>query len=211
MITAQHSFAVESALWNSQDFYELDLRDSLEEPDREGSTVLERALVAVGENDAILNHLRHMVITSLSSYQEIVDLTACRHLKTFAEVMVRQRTAQQQSLYDAIEYLSSGDEDDFPDSLSALRSLWRCAIWNLEQNKPAVFVDYLELAEELLEEACLTAAATLSKDPLAAELRAIAVTVCGARSVAEDFATDLIEDSTPPVAVTNPLPADPAV
>jgi hypothetical protein len=148
-------------------------------------------LGASEEQDAILTHLRDMIVSSLSGYQEIFELAPTDHIRTFAEVVGRQRSAQQHALYEHIEHLNSEPDRQDRESLSALRSTWRRAIWCLEQRDYEGFAGRLEVAEELLEEAFLSASESLQDSSLAADLRDYAVMVCGARTICEELPDEL--------------------
>jgi hypothetical protein len=113
------------------------------------------------------------------------------HLSSFCDVVVRQRTAQQNALYEVMGYFSANDEDESTESLSVLRSLWRGAIWNLEQGHRGLLLEYAERAESLLEEAYLSAAQALGDNQLAGELRDYAVMVCGSRALIEELADSM--------------------
>jgi|GEM_PF-4997800 len=142
------------------------------------------------DRDALLNQLLHMTLSSLSSYQEIVDLATNNHLQSFAEVMVRQRSAQYLDLQHHLEHIEI-DPAEHDDALSELRCAWRLAVWNLEQDRHATFAQHAERAESLLEEAFLTAANAIHDAEWEHMLTDFAVMVCGARSVWEDLANDM--------------------
>jgi hypothetical protein len=198
MITTHHSFVVHNQMetnpWAADDIYDLALPDATEEMgDSDGRPT--RILAGDSdETDSILNHLRHLTVSSLSSYQEIAEFSTDGHLKSLAEVIVHQRAAQQHAMYEKIEHLSSDDDDEHAESLSALRSIWRCAIWNLEQDHQNSFLEYAVRAEEFLEEAYLEAAMMIQDSELASEIRDYALTVCGARAFLEDLSDDATSD-----------------
>jgi hypothetical protein len=149
------------------------------------------SLGASEQQDAILTHLRDMIVSSLSGYQEIAELAPTNHIRTFAEVVARQRSAQQHALYEHIEHLNAEPDRKDRESLSALRSTWRRAIWCLEQHDYEGFAGRLEHAEELLEEAFLAASDSLEDEALATDLRDCAVMVCGARTICEELPGEL--------------------
>lgn len=185
MITTYHSLAFHHQMkpmpWTAEELFDFDLPESTDEHSSVDSVLAE------DDRDRVLNHLRHLTISSLSSYQEIASIARGCHLKSFAEVIVRQRSAQQQSLADLMGYLAATEEDDDAESLAALRSLWRGAIWNLEEGHHGLFLEYAERAEALLEESYLLAAQTLAADPVAPEIRNYAVMICGARAIIEEL------------------------
>lgn len=193
MITTYHSQAfhnqMRSTPWNVEQLYDFEL------PESSGETVsdLDSAVPQRDpqDRDRILNHLRHLTVSSLSSFEEIASAETDLHLSSFADVIVRQRTAQQHALYEVLGYSSASDEDEFAGSLAALRSLWRAAIWNLEQGHRGLFLEYAERAESLLEEAYLSAAQSLGDDPLAGEIRDYAIMVCGSRALIEELADSM--------------------
>lgn len=194
MITTYHSLAfhnqMKSEPWTAEELFDFDLPGSTDDSASEESALMDGAGDLFQDRDQIVNHLRHLTISSLSSYQEIASTTTDPHLKSFAEVVVRQRTAQQRSLYDLIGYLAANEDDEASESLAALRSLWRGAIWNLQEGHYGLFLEYAERAEALLEESYLLAAKALANDPFAQEFRNYAVMICGARAVIEELADD---------------------
>ncbi|MDB5342670.1 MAG: hypothetical protein JWP89_1047 [Schlesneria sp.] len=189
MIATYHSQAfhnqMQSTPWSVDQLYDFELPESSETASDAG---LVEPRMDPEDRDRILNHLRHLTVSSLSSFEEIASATTDLHLSSFADVVVRQRTAQQHALYEVLGYSSANDEDEFTESLSALRSLWRGAIWNLEQGHRGLFLEYAERAESLLEEAYLSAAQALGDDPLASEIRDYAIMVCGSRALIEELA-----------------------
>jgi hypothetical protein len=193
MIATYHSQAfhnqMQSTPWSVDHLYDFELPESSAETDSE--TGLAVTQMDPEDRDRILNHLRHLTVSSLSSFEEIASAATDLHLSSFAEVVVRQRTAQQHALYEVMGYSSANDEDEFTESLSALRSLWRGAIWNLEQDHRGLFLEYAERAESLLEEAYLSAAQALGDDPLAGEIRDYEIMVCGSRALIEELADSM--------------------
>jgi hypothetical protein len=180
---------MQSTPWSADQLYDFEL------PETSVETVLDEGLTATQmdaeDRDRILNHLRHLTVSSLSSFEEIASSATDLHLSSFADVVVRQRTAQQHALYEVLGYSSANDEDELTESLSALRSLWRGAIWNLEQGHRGLFLEYAERAESLLEEAYLSTAQALGDDPLAGEIRDYAIMVCGSRALIEELADSM--------------------
>jgi len=195
MIAIHHSLAVHNQMasspWTADDIYDLAMPDVAEESPWSDDRQPWDQQTDTEEQDSVLNHLRHLTVSSLSSYQEIVEVATDGHLKSFAAVIARQRAAQQQSLFDRIESLSTGDEEEHAESLTALRSIWRCAIWNLEQENLPAFLEYAERAESFLEEAYLEAAMSIDDADLSAEMRDYAVMVYGARAIYEELSSDL--------------------
>lgn len=189
MITTYHSLAfhnqMKSTPWTAEELFDFDLPESTDELAYDGQAGGDITLLQ--DRDQILNHLRHLTISSLSSYEEIASSAMDPHLRSFAEVIVRQRSAQQQSLSDITGYLAMTEEDEDGESLAALRSLWRGAIWNLQEGHHGLFLEYAERAEALLEESYLLAAQALVDDPFASEIRNYAVMICGARAVIEEL------------------------
>ncbi len=193
MIATYHSQAfhnqMQSTPWSVDQLYDFEL------PESSGESVSEVGLAVTHadpeDRDRILNHLRHLTVSSLSSFEEIASAATDLHLSSFAGVVVRQRTAQQNALYEVMGYSSANNEDESTESLSALRSLWRGAIWNLEQGHRGLFLEYAERAESLLEEAYLSAAQALGDNQLAGELRDYAVMVCGSRALIEELADSM--------------------
>lgn len=193
MIATYHSQAfhnqMQSTPWSGDQLYDFEL------PESSGETISEAGLAVPQMDpegrDRILNHLRHLTVSSLSSFEEIASAATDLHLSSFADVIVRQRTAQQHALYEVLGYSSASDEDEFTEGLASLRSLWRGAIWNLEQGHRGLFLEYAERAESLLEEAYLSAAQALGNDPLADEIRDYAIMVCGSRALIEELADSM--------------------
>ena len=145
--------------------------------------------------DAIVTNLRQLTLSSLSGYQEISEVTSNATLKSYADVISRQRSAQQRSLIEKLPRLCSGVHDRNCEGLNRMRSAWRQAIWSLEQNEIAEFVQHVEHAESILEEAYLVAANSVSDFDLADECRQNAVAICGARCVCEDLASEIVGGS----------------
>lgn len=141
------------------------------------------------ETDLLLSQLTQLTLSSLSSYQEIVELATDAHLQAFAEVVLRQRSAQCQELLQQTPRWVD-DPDEHKESLAAIRSAWRLAVWNLEQNHQAAFAECAERAESLLEEAYLLAAKTLRDEAWRKKLTEFAVMVYGARSIWEELAEE---------------------
>jgi hypothetical protein len=193
MIATYHSQAfhnqMQSTPWSVDELYDFELPESSAETILDAGQAMPQ--MDLEERDRILNHLRHLTVSSLSSFEEIASAATDLHLSSFADVLVRQRTAQQHALYEVLGYSSANDEDEFTESLSALRSLWRGAIWNLEQGHRGLFLEYAERAESLLEEAYLAAAQALGSDPLAKEIRDYAIMVCGSRALIEELADSM--------------------
>ena len=151
------------------------------------------ALAARGEieeRNSILTELIQLTLSSGSSYQELVELSREDHLRSFAEVVVRQRAAQCQELRQQQTQCWDDDEEQPRETLSALRSLWRVALWNYEQHNLTAFVEYAERAESLLEEACLAAAQAFDDNDWKQMLRNHAVMVCGARGLWEELQSE---------------------
>jgi len=193
MIATYHRQAfhnqLQSTPWTAEELYDFEVPESAEVKVSDEDSSVGTSSDLLNDRDQILNRVRHLTVSSLSSFQEIASATSHLHLRSFAEVVVRQRTAQQHALYEELGYSVASDDDDATgDAISALRSLWRGAIWSLEQRHHGLFLEYAERAEALLEEAFLEAAQALGDDPLASEIRGYAIMVCGSRALIEELA-----------------------
>ena len=202
MIASHHQLAfhnqMQSSPWTADNIYDLAMPDVAEEFTSSDDWTAQGLPSEIEEQDSVLNHLRHLTLSSLSCYQEVIDVTSDGNLKSFASVIARQRGAQQQALFDRIESLSVGDEaGEYEESLTSLRSIWRCAIWNLEQDNLPAFLEYAERAESFLEEAYLEAAMSIDDADVSAELRDYAVMVYGARAIYEELANDRVQEMSP--------------
>ena len=144
------------------------------------------------QRDALLSQITHLMISSLSGYQELEDLAANSPLHSLAEVIVRQRGAQcRELLVDAQHWIPEPEEGQ--ELLAALRSAWRLALWNFEQHNHDAVMAYAERAESLLEDACLAAANVLENDAWGPKLREIALTIYGARNRWEEYGDRLAD------------------
>lgn len=190
MIATYHSQAFHNHLqatpWTADQLYDFELPEITDGVDESPSG--SRVSDSVEDRDRILNQLRHLTVSSLSSFEEIASATTDLHLSSFADVVVRQRTAHQHALFELVGYSLAAEDDVDDESLATLRSLWRGAIWNLEQGHHGLFLEYAERAESVLEEAYLAAAQALGSDPIADEIRGYAIMVCGSRALIEELA-----------------------
>lgn len=146
----------------------------------------------------VIQQLFHMTLASLRGYQEISKLVSEEPLRTFLDVLVRQRTARCQALTQLLPQTIRLPLDFNPDEESLvdptafdLRIMWLRTIWSIEKEEFARFGDYIDMAELLLEDACLAAADTFRTSSLAALFRDHAIDVCGARQRLEVLAGDL--------------------
>lgn len=194
MIASYHSQAFQNQLqatpWTADQLYDFQLPESTDFTDEGPQKEDSRSACLSGAwevRDRVLNQLRHLTISSLSSFEEIASTATDLRLASYAEVVVRQRVAHQHALLESVGYSLSEDDDFDDDALATLRSLWRGAIWNLEQHNHGLFIEYAERAESLLEEAYLSAAQMLGDDPVVDELRGYAVMVCGSRALLEEL------------------------
>lgn len=137
------------------------------------------------EQELILSGLVRLMELSISGYVEILEFAGDARLNRFAEVVVRQRAAQSEELRGMIERERSSDY--FEHEVIELESLWRVAIWNLEQDRQSDFLEFANRAEALLEETLLTAAKAFRDEEWSRRMTDFAVSVCGARTVWEDF------------------------
>lgn len=188
MIAAQHH--AESVF----DFDHESFADSLELGEEfrdsgiwDGVCLGELTVATVGEQRRLLRELIQLTYSSLSSYHELLELATEPALKSFAEVIVRQRSAQLEELRRLNAAGWSMDRDQPREALSALRSIWRLAIWYFEQDHRTEFAEYAERAESLLEEAFLAVAGQVANDEWERTLRNQAIAICGARSVWEEM------------------------
>lgn len=145
------------------------------------------------DRNALCQELICMSVSSLSGYRELAELANHPRLRSFADVMVRQRTAQCEALWRMLSPDLDVDGNRPCPVLSAVRSQWRLAIWCFEQDRLAGFAECAERAESLLEEAILTVAHTMHDELRDQLLRSHAVMVCGARSRWEELADELVE------------------
>lgn len=193
MIATYHSQAFHNQLqatpWTADQLYDFELPEITDAVD--GCPSATAASDSVEDRDRILNQLRHLTVSSLSSFEEIASATTDLHLSSFADVIVRQRTAHQHALFELVGYSLTAEDDVDDESLATLRSLWRGAIWNLEQGHHGLFLEYAERAESVLEEAYLAAAQALGSDPIADEIRGYAIMVCGSRALIEELADNI--------------------
>jgi hypothetical protein len=200
MIAAQHH--VESAFNRDSDFDHESFADSLELGEEfrdsgigDGVCLGEQA-ATISEQRLLLRELMQLTFSSLSSYHELAELAAEPALKSFAEVIVRQRSAQLEELRRLSASAWSLDRAAPREALSALRSIWRLAIWYYEQDHQAEFAEYAERAESLLEEAFLAMAGRVTNEEWEPTLRSHAIAICGARSVWEEFGQRWDADSS---------------
>lgn len=193
MIATYHSQAfhnqLQSTPWTAEQLYDFELPETTDAVDERSSGSV--ALDSVEDRDRVLNQLRHLTVSSLSSFEEIASATTDLHLSSFADVVVRQRTAHQHALFELVGCSLVAEDDADHESLATLRSLWRGAIWNLEQGYHGLFLEYAERAESVLEEAYLAAAQALGNDPIADEIRGYAIMVCGSRALIEELADSI--------------------
>lgn len=154
----------------------------------------------IAERNALVTELIQLTLSSLSSYQEIAELALDRHLQSFAVVVVRQRGAQCEELRQLLIEHWDHDVDQPKEALSAIRSIWRLAIWHFEQNQLAHFMEYAERAESLLEEMFLSAANAYRDDAWARLLRSHAIMICGARNIWDDLAHEIADQPENPLS-----------
>ena len=151
----------------------------------------------IDERNQLLGELRELTLSSIGGYQEVLEFSTDEHLQAFAEVVIRQRLAQYQALSELQTHDWGNDTRQPKTALNTLRSEWRLAIWNLEQDRREAFLDHAEQAESRLEEAYLAAAAAFDDADWSERLTDAAVMICGARDVWEELADDLQRIDSP--------------
>jgi hypothetical protein len=148
--------------------------------------------------DEVILELFHMTLASLRGYQELSRLVNEEPLKTFLDVIIRQRTARCQALAQLSPETMGVPLDFNPDDESLanagafeLRIIWLRAIWSFEKCEFSRFGDHIEMAESMLEDTYLTAAHTFRLSAISALFRGLALDVCGARQRLESLSADL--------------------
>lgn len=139
------------------------------------------------KRNVILGQLVEMTLASLSGYAEIHEFAPDVRLQTMAEVVLRQRSAQYQALLQLRTQRWDDELLENQETLAAIRSAWQLAIWNLEQDQRAKFLEYAELAESLLEEAFLAASCAFEDEAWQQAMQDCALQICGALSVWEEI------------------------
>lgn len=134
-----------------------------------------------------------MGLLSLKGYQELTDLGPDESLQTFAEIMVRQRSAQCRELAKILAEHSAVHENS-NSACEELRLEWVRALWNLDQGQVFAGIEGIEAAEEILEDAYLNAAALYGRCPIAAVFCRHATNVCGARQRLDGTFEDSLTD-----------------
>lgn len=134
-----------------------------------------------------------MNLLSLKGYQELADIAPDESIQTFAEIMVRQRGAQCRELAKILAD-HPAPQDSENNSCEALRLAWVRALWALDQGEVFNGMDGVELAEEMLEDAYLNAAALYGRCPIAVVFCRHAMNVCGARQRLEDPSAEALAD-----------------
>lgn len=151
------------------------------------------AEIASGEAEQrkmLLGRLSDLTLSSLRAYQEILEFAGDRELQSFAAVVLHQRWAHYHDLLSSQTQLW-GESKSTGEERIVIRSLWRLAIWNLEQDRLSEFFAYAERAEALLEEAFLAAAAAIPDEAWEQLMQAHAVTICGARDRLDELANEI--------------------
>lgn len=153
--------------------------------------LMEAARGDTEERNLILGQLMEMTLSSAGGYQEVLELAYDPRTQAFAAVMIRQRMAQHHALSDRQTQRWGVETGQSREMLTAIRSAWRLAIWNLEQHRLPEFLDQAERAESLLEDAFLASAAAFDDRDWRDPLQESAVTICGARERWEDFSDEV--------------------
>jgi len=142
------------------------------------------------EEEAVLRQLFLMNLCSVAGYREIADLTANAEVRTFADVVARQRRAQCRALAERYGWPSHTPYDAEP-AAAELRIIWLRALWALEQGEYGTFAEGLETAESILEDACLRAAQAFRGSLIAGMFEEHAMSVCGVRECLEEMVDGL--------------------
>lgn len=167
---------------------------------RLGDAVDHREELVQSGADAALHQLFHMTLSSLRGYQEIAAVTSQVSLRNFVEVIVRQRSAQCRALArmseglipESMNFEQSDDAALADPSAADLQIIWLRTVWTFEQNEFGRFIDNIELAEMMLEDAFLSAAETFPDSEFAVIFQQHAVNICGARQCLDDISGDLL-------------------
>jgi hypothetical protein len=134
-----------------------------------------------------------MNLLSLKGYQELADVASDEAIQTFAEIMVRQRSAQCRELAKILAD-HSVPQDLTNTACESLRMQWVRALWALDQGQIFNGMEGVEQAEEMLEDAYLNAAALYGRCPIAVVFCRHAMNVCGARQRLEDPSAEALSD-----------------
>jgi hypothetical protein len=143
-----------------------------------------------------VEQLVQMNLCSLRGYQEIADTTNDPRVRDFADVMLRQRSAQFRELatgWTGLDVLA--DESDPAACEMGLH--WARALWSIDQEEPRDGLEAIEEAEQLLEDAYLNAASLYPRCSITAVFNRHATNVCGARQRLEG---GLVEDESERIA-----------
>ncbi|MCC7422292.1 MAG: hypothetical protein IT428_18600 [Planctomycetaceae bacterium] len=136
-----------------------------------------------------------MNLLSLKGYQELADVAPDESIQTFAEIMVRQRSAQCRELAKILADHPVPQELE-NNACEELRLAWVRALWALDQGEIFNGMEGIEQAEEMLEDAYLNAAALYGRCPIAVVFCRHAMNVCGARQRLDDPTSEaLAEDA----------------
>jgi hypothetical protein len=135
-----------------------------------------------------------MNLLSLKGYQELADVAPDESIQTFAEIMVRQRSAQCRELAKILADHAIPQEATSNNSCEALRLAWVRALWALDQGEVFNGMEGVEQAEEILEDAYLNAAALYGRCPIAVVFCRHAMNVCGARQRLDDPSEEAVAD-----------------
>lgn len=167
---------------------------------RFGDAVDHREELVQSGADAALHQLFHMTLSSLRGYQEIAETASQVSLRTFIDVIVRQRSAQCRALARMSEGLipesmnfELSDEAALADPSAAdLQIIWLRTVWTFEQAEFGRFIDNIEQAEMMLEDAFLSAADTFPDSDFAVIFQQHAINICGARQCLDDITGELL-------------------
>lgn len=127
-----------------------------------------------------------MNLCSVAGYRELADLTEDAELRTFADVVARQRSAQAREIGAHFGWPSYAPFDTEP-AAAELRLLWLKGLWALDEGEECHFAENLEEAEVLLEDAYLRARQLLANGPLAPLFDQHSISVCGVRQRIEEL------------------------
>lgn len=149
--------------------------------------------------DDVVRELFHLTLASLRGYREILHLTTHPELHNLVTVLVQQRSAQcralaqmSQSLYRQLARIGAEDDSLSDPSAAELQIVWLRTIWSFEQDELGRFVDNIEQAETILEDAFLTTANMFRTTAAAAIFQQFALTICGARQRLDELSENLV-------------------
>lgn len=140
-----------------------------------------------------LTRLFQLSLPSLHGYLQVRESGQNPDLTNFAGVVAWQRFAQCRELSALVGRLNYSTVIANQQS-TTLRLIWGRALAELQREHFHRFLDYVTIAEERLEDACLVAAMQCESDLLRERLHAFAINICGAKERLEEILAQITRD-----------------